>query len=68
MVSSDSRLQKGVTQGAGIVSVPSPTDVILIVCGEPADQSPEHLARIHDTVTDAKVVLVAPALPVPGER
>ena len=50
------------------MSAPSPTDVILIVCGEPADQSPEHLARIHDTVTDAKVELVAPALAIPGER
>jgi hypothetical protein len=50
------------------MSVPSPIDSILIVCGEPADQSPEHLARILDTVTDAKVVLVAPALPVTGER
>ena len=48
--------------------VPAPSDVILIVCGEPADQSPEHLARIHDAVTAAKVVLVSPALPLPGER
>ena len=36
--------------------------------GEPADHSPEQLRRIRDTVTDAKVLLVAPALPIPGER
>jgi len=48
--------------------VPTPADVVLIVCGDPADQSSEHLARIHAAATDAKVVLVAPALPVPGER
>jgi hypothetical protein len=50
------------------MSVPSHTDIILIASGEPAEQSPEHLARIHDAATDARVVLVAPALPVPGER
>ena len=47
---------------------PTPTDVILVARGEPADQSPEHLGRIREAVTDAKVLLVAPALPVAGER
>ena len=46
----------------------TPTDVILVARGEPADQSPEQLRRIRDAVTDATVLLVAPALPVPGER
>ena len=46
----------------------TPTDVILVARGEPADQSPEQLRRIRDAVTDANVLLVAPALPVPGER
>ena len=47
---------------------PTPTDVILVARGEPADQSPEHLGRIREAVTDASVLLVAPALPVLGER
>jgi hypothetical protein len=65
---SDQRLQKGATQGASVMSVPAPTDVVLIVCGEPADQAPEHLARIQNAAAGAKVALVAPALPLPGER
>ena len=47
---------------------PTPTDVILVSRGEPADVSLEHLGRIREAVTDANVLLVAPALPVPGER
>jgi hypothetical protein len=46
----------------------TPNNVILVARGEPADQSPEQLRRIRDAVTDANVLLVAPALPVPGER
>ena len=46
----------------------TPTDVILVACGEPADESPEQLRRIRDAVTDGKVLLVAPALPIPRER
>jgi hypothetical protein len=71
MVSSDPRLQMGATQGARTImsaSTPTPTDVILVASGEPADQSPEQLGRIRDAVTDANVLLVAPALPVVGER
>ena len=44
------------------------TDVILVASGEPADLSPGQLRRIRDAVTDAKVLLVAPALPIAGER
>lgn len=46
----------------------SPTPVILVARGEPADQPAEQLRRIRDAVTDSNVLLVAPALPVPGER
>jgi hypothetical protein len=50
------------------MTAPIATDVILVARGEPADQSAEQLRRIRDAVTDANVLLVAPALPVPGER
>ena len=50
------------------MSAPTPTDVILVARGEPADQSPEQLGRIREAVSDATVLLVAPALPVAGER
>jgi hypothetical protein len=50
------------------MTAPTPTEVILVARGEPADQSPEQLRRIRDAVTEANVLLVAPALPVPGER
>jgi hypothetical protein len=46
----------------------TPTEVILVARGEPAQQSREQLRWIRDAVTDANVLLVAPALPVPGER
>ena len=46
----------------------TPTEVILVTSGEPADLSPGQLRRIRDAVTDAKVLLVAPALPIAGER
>ena len=50
------------------MSARTPAEVILVAHGEPADQSPEHLGRIRDAVTGAKVLLVAPARPVAGER
>jgi hypothetical protein len=45
-----------------------PPHVILVAEGEPADQPLERLRRIRDSVTDANVLLVAPVLPIPGER
>jgi hypothetical protein len=46
----------------------SPTRVRLVTRGGPADLPPEQLRRIRETVTDANVRLVAPALAVPGGR
>jgi hypothetical protein len=51
-----------------VMHAPSPTHVILVALGEPADRHPEQLRRIREAVTDANVLLVTPALPVPGER
>ena len=42
--------------------------VILIAGDDPGAQSPERLHEIRAAVTDANVLLVAPALPVSGER
>jgi hypothetical protein len=47
---------------------PTPNHVILVARGEPTDQSPERLGQICDAVSDANVLLVAPTLPIPGER
>lgn len=46
---------------------PKSTDVILVARGEPIDQPPERLRRLRTTVTNANVLLVAPALALPGE-
>jgi hypothetical protein len=50
------------------MSAQAPSHVIVVTRSEPADQPCEQLRRIRDAVTDANVLLVAPALPVPGER
>jgi hypothetical protein len=42
--------------------------VLVVARGEPTDQRPDELRRIREAVAGANVLLVAPALPVPGER